>query len=176
MKSNTVDIKKITLTSLFLALCSTLVILQIPVYLFLNVDFSLVALLLAIRFVGYRNSFLIALIYPWFAMFSYLPADLVAVAILITLAVLVICFDFIFKKIIKNEYAAAASIILVTTITITLLNVFLFTPMYYDFNYELIFKQFWYWFFMYLGFNSIKLSICYFSEIIIYKGIKKELA
>ena len=177
MSKNNKDLKKLSLASMFFALCSVLVIFQIPVYSFLNLDFSLFALIIAVRFVGYRIAILIAIAFPWFAMLSYLPADFIACLILITLNLSTLFFDYLFREVtkVKNQWASGILTSISATLTVTLLNVLVFTPAYFNFDYEIVFQAFWYYFFMYLGFNFCKISLNYLLAITLSKGLKEQL-
>ncbi len=171
--------KKIILASSFFAFCCIAVLLQIPVYSFLTIEFSLVFLLIANRFVGFKYSILIAILYPWFAMVSYIPADIVGVSTLIVLNLLVIFFDTFFiqnKKLMKNNYIKIFLSIFLISVIMTFLNLILFIPAYYGFDYSLITQDGILWYTLYIiivfiPFNIIKLTIMYLISLVLIKQI-----
>ncbi len=156
---NTLKIRKLSYTAIFFSLCTVMVMLQIPVYSFLWIEFSLIFLILCRRVVGNNYAYLIALIYPWFAMLSYVPSDPVGILALISLNVFTLTFDVVFEK--RNVYFRSVIITILSATLMTFWNILFITPFYLSWDYAAVWQAFWAYFGLYMIFNISKVGISY---------------
>lgn len=121
--------KQLTLSATILAVSAILVIIQIPMpgNLGLALDFSLVALIIGRRYVGFWNSFLIATIYPFFSLLSPM-GNLIGILFLILQAWALLILDYFINR---NGIKPFGTFMIVVMITLwsAILNVFLIGPL-----------------------------------------------
>lgn len=156
---NTLKIRKLSYTAIFFSLCTIMVMLQIPVYSFLWIEFSLIFLIICRRVVGNGYAYLISVIYPWFAMLSYVPSDPVGILALISLNIFALTFDVMFEN--KNVYFRSFMITILSAFVMTMWNLMFITPFYLGWDYSLVYETFWAYFGLYMVFNITKVGISY---------------
>lgn len=124
------EIRNLVLTSVFLALCGVLSMIQIPLFFepYAGFDLATIPLLLSRRFVGLAKACIIAIMYPFFTLLSSIP-NLIGVLFLVIQSLFLVLIDY---KLNKKEYKIiriSLSILLVTIVSI-IINVFLIVPLY----------------------------------------------
>jgi len=167
------EIKKLALSSIFLALCGALVLYQIPMFSFYKLDFSFVFLLMSRRFVGIKNSIIISLIYPWFTLAT--GGEPIGASDLVYMAFSLILIDYFFNKN-KTTIFGAIFTILIWIFTALLGNMLLFFPLWFggwNSFYNTPFKTMMTYAGWNIAFNLIKLPISIVMFEIIYTQIRK---
>ncbi len=125
------EIKKLVITSMFLAVCGALSIFQIPlpfIASYAGFDLAIIPLLLSRRFVGLTKSIVIALIYPFFTLISVIP-NFIGVLFLMMQSTSIVLIDFIFNNKKYNIFGIIISIVLITIISV-IINIFIIMPLY----------------------------------------------
>ena len=167
------EIKKLVLSSLFLGLAGVLCIWQIKLFSFYALDFSLAVLLLARRFVGVRNSFLLPYYIQCFLSWVQAPS-VPGYLILMFIAFNLVWIDFLFNK---NKYSIIGVILSILSLTIMaeITNIFVIFPLYFG----------WTNFFHQnintimvivgtnIGFNLVKLPIVFILAFVLWGQLKK---
>lgn len=157
---NSIQIKQLVFTSLFISLSAILAILQIPIGDALKLDFSFVALLLSVKYVG-NKAYIIAFVYPWFYLLN--GGNVVGVAFIIMQALFLLAIDGWLNKD-KYKISNIAITIALVTIFSLIINILLIAPLYYgvkSYWTEELIKNIVVWSIISLVFNPIKLIIIY---------------
>jgi len=167
------ETKKITLAGIYFALASILCLLEIPVFGFMSIEFSLVVVLMSYFTIGWKYTFWLSITYPWMTMINYFPTSWVGALTLIALNLLVM-ISLIALKAKDNSYVRMVISILIVSIAMTLLNIVFFNAAWSGFDYswafqpEIIITSLAF----YIPFNIIKLLIMYVIAIPIIKITK----
>lgn len=125
------EIKKIVLTSMFIAITGVLGIFQIPIPFlpsFAKIDLAIVPLLLSRKFVGLLKALVIATIYPFFTFL--VVGDPIGLLFLIIQSVSLIFFD---NALNKNKYSflgISFTTLIIVSISL-LINIVFIYPLYY---------------------------------------------
>ncbi len=162
MKSN----NQIALTGIFLALSTLFALIQIPIVSFLSLDFSILIILISTNFLKNRNVIIISIFSPLFMMF-FRGDDIIGVIFLIVTNLFI---SFIFKLIFyeKKEikvfkyFAYSIGLVVFISMVLTFLNIILFTPAYYGFDYGAVYENINWFFYVLLPFNIFKFSLVFF--------------
>ncbi len=152
--------KQLTLSATILAAAAVLLIVQIPIVnnLGLYLDFSLVALLIGRRYVGFWNSFIISTIYPWFSLLF--GGNPVGALFLVLQAWVLLVLDAIINKRDMSIFGTFMIIVMVTLWSVVL-NVFLIGPL-FSMGDGYTYLDGWVtWMTISLIFNPFKLGIVY---------------
>ncbi len=177
--------KKVVLTGLFISIASMLAWMQIPVPFlspFLTIELSLIAILIARRYIGLGYTLIVSVVAPWATMTTFWAAsDPIGVIILIFVNVIVVLFDWLFTRDntnVKVTYPMAFIVLIISTIVIVVFNLLLFTPLYYKFDWDTLFsdglwKYITYWFSLYFPFNLFKLGIITIIYPLVIQNLKK---
>ncbi|BDV02780.1 ECF transporter S component [Candidatus Hepatoplasma crinochetorum] len=173
MDNNIKIFREITTAGIFLSLVFLFIIIQIPIpATFFKLDFSISILLLSLKYTKLIYSYLIATISPFILFF--VGGEIIGILFLVFLNLITITFHIIFeKKIFKlsnnKKFLIFNYILLVglIIIIISFINLFIFTPAYYNFDYEFIFDNFWYFFAITFSFNLFKISLNYIFYLLL---------
>lgn len=162
--------REIAYTGIFLSLTLVFTMIQIPIYSFLRLDVSIAILLIAREFISFKKVILIGIVAP-FGLFLTYFGEIVGISILILLNIFVIFAHeyFFIDKNWKTRIISATLIVITVSLIFTFLNIILFTPIYYSFDYQLIWDNIELFFIIILPFNLLKLTIDYSIFLIIKK-------
>lgn len=131
------QIKELALASMFLAMACALTMIQIPIFpsAWLNLDFSLVPILLSRRYIRVRSTYIITFIFPWFSLLSIFGSSggLVGVAFLALQVWPLIILDVTLNKSGSN-IKGILLIFVIIVIYSTLLNNWIMNPIYMGWN------------------------------------------
>ncbi len=171
--------KQLTLSGTILALAIILVIVQIPVVssLGLCIDFSLVALIIGRRYVGLGSTFIILLIYPWFALSS--GGTPIGSLFLVLQGIVLILVDLGFNRKGFNWFGSIMTVLIVTLWS-AILNIFLIGPMFgfwgewADGTYTYL-SDWTLWLVVALIFNPFKLGIIYAICTVVWIGLENSI-
>ncbi len=161
MKKN----NQIALTGMFLALTTLFEIIQIPVVSFLNLDFSILIILISISFLEFKYVSIVSIFSPLFLLL-FRTGDVVGVSFLIV-ANLLVSFSFWLtinkrKEITIPGYLTySLLLVIVISFILTFLNIVIFTPAYYGFDYSVVFENIIWFFSVLLPFNLLKFSLIF---------------
>ncbi len=175
----TAKVKKLVLSSSILAIAILLVYFQLPFLTdWLAIDFSLIAILIGRRYIGYWMSMLLMIIYPWFSILSSLGTPPGALFLMLQ-GFGVITIDYICNKKGYGWIGVSLSIMLITIWSI-LLNVFLIGPI-WDYlglatGDQFVYLQSWKaWLSVSVVFNPIKFVIVYAITWPIWIGLENSV-
>ncbi|BDV02279.1 MAG: hypothetical protein HPAVJP_1680 [Candidatus Hepatoplasma vulgare] len=155
-------LNQIILAGIFLSLSSLLILIQIPIFSFLKLDFSLVIILIAESYLSFSLSLFIGFFSPVVILIAY--GDPIGMLFLMLLNIIVILFHHLFysSKNKKNLFISSIIIILVTSVVVSFINIFIFVPLFYGFSYINDFLSMWLYWLLILSFNIGKLLLIYF--------------
>ncbi len=162
MKSN----NQIALTGIFLALSTLFALIQIPIVSFLSLDFSILIILISTNFLKYRNVIIISIFSPLFMMLIR-GNDIIGMVFLIVANLFI---SFIFRLVFSKDeeikvfkYSVySIGLVIFISVVLTILNIILFTPAYYGFDYVAIYENINWFFYVLLPFNIFKFSLIFF--------------
>ena len=169
--SKTNKTSQIVISGLFLSLAIIFQLIQIPLYSFLATDLTLGILLISTLFLKTPYYLLIAFITPFFAIFGYIPIDVVGILILESLYFTFLSFYTIFQK---KRIRLLFNLLLTSIITIIIvffLNLLIFYPIYFSFNYSSFFGEqikFWIYFLSVFAITSLTTIIRVIISTIIF--------
>lgn len=173
MDNNIKIFREIATAGIFLSLVFLVIIIQIPIpATFFKLDFSITVLLLSLKYTKLIYCYLIAIIAPFILFF--VGGEIIGILFLVVLNLITITLHIIFEKRVFNlsknkRYLIFNYILLVSLIIIfvSFINLFVFTPAYYNFDYNFIFDNFWYLFAITFSFNILKLSLNYIFYLLL---------
>lgn len=162
------NFKKIATAGIFLALTFVAIIIQIPIpATFLKLDFSIAIILLSIKYTKIIYTILIAIVSPFILFF--VGGEIIGITFLVFLNLTVIFFQITFEKFFFKKAKTKLILILdylllifILVILVSFINAIIFTPAYYNFDYDFIFANFFKILFFAFLFNIFKLSLNYF--------------
>ncbi|BDV03352.1 MAG: hypothetical protein HPPSJP_0730 [Candidatus Hepatoplasma scabrum] len=162
------NFKKLATAGMFLALTFFAIIIQIPIpATFLKLDFSVAIILLSLKYTKVVYTFFIAIIAPFILFF--VGGEIIGITFLVFLNVIVIIFQLFFENFFLKKIKSKKLIFFMyfllffcLTIILSFANIFIFTPAYYNFDYQIIFDNFAKLFFITIFFNLFKLVLNYF--------------
>lgn len=155
-------LNQIILAGIFLSLSSLLILIQIPIFSFLKLDFSLVIILIAEAYLSFSLSLLIALFSPVVILIAYGdPIGMLFLIILNLVVVLIHHFIYLYKNKFKIFFSSLI-IILITSLLVSFINVFVFVPLFYGYSAINESMSIWLYWILILSFNLIKLLLIYF--------------
>ncbi len=172
-------VNNLVLSATILSMALLLVCIQLPVANYLAIDFSLVAILIGRRYIGYWQSMIIMIIYPWLSTLTTIVGQTgswVGVLFLILQGWLLITIDYILNKKGFNWIGVIVSIVIVTLWSMLLNLTFVgwaYTSLlgHTQYTWSIALQYMW----VALIFNPFKLTIVYILSYLIWKGLQYAL-
>lgn len=166
--------QKMVFTAILSVLAYVLNMIEIPWFTpYLRIDLSEVIVLIAVMILGLRYALAISFIKViLFAVSGSNGSEIVGLTMLLLTSVFLACFFYLFKEKLKlNIYISLIITSILFAVTFTVLNFYIFTPLYSGLSFAEMNKPGYFWSIVsvYFPFNLFKMTLISIVTVIFYK-------